>query len=100
MDRNKVIIRTSIVGIVANVLLASFKALVGLAVHSTAMVLDAVNNFKDLERVLCHNARRVDREITEQSTSDHVDMTDGFDLRDLWEVREFGIVGGEKTVQE
>ena len=32
----------------ANVLLASFKALVGVAVHSTAMVLDAVNNFSDV----------------------------------------------------
>jgi cation diffusion facilitator family transporter len=46
--REKTIVRTGIIGIVANVLLASFKALVGVAVHSTAMVLDAVNNFSDV----------------------------------------------------
>ncbi len=47
-SREKTIVRTGIIGIVANVLLASFKALVGVAVHSTAMVLDAVNNFSDV----------------------------------------------------
>ncbi|MDY6339735.1 MAG: cation diffusion facilitator family transporter [Saccharofermentans sp.] len=47
-SREKTIVMTGIVGIVANVLLASFKALVGVAVHSTAMVLDAVNNFSDV----------------------------------------------------
>lgn len=47
MDRSKQIIRTSIVGIVVNVLLASFKALVGLLAHSVAIVLDAVNNLSD-----------------------------------------------------
>ena len=48
VSREKIIVRTGIIGIVANVLLASLKALVGLAVHSTAMVLDAVNNFSDV----------------------------------------------------
>lgn len=48
ISREKTIVRTGIIGIVANVLLASFKALVGLTVHSTAMVLDAVNNFSDV----------------------------------------------------
>ena len=47
MDRNKVIIRTSIIGIIANVFLAGFKAAVGLAAHSIAVVLDAVNNLSD-----------------------------------------------------
>lgn len=47
-SREKTIVMTGIVGIVANVLLASFKALVGVAVHSTAMVLDAVNSFSDV----------------------------------------------------
>ena len=47
-SREKTIVMTGVVGIVANVLLASFKALVGFAVHSTAMVLDAVNNFSDV----------------------------------------------------
>ena len=48
ISREKTIVRTGIIGIVANVLLASFKALVGLTVHSTAMILDAVNNFSDV----------------------------------------------------
>jgi len=48
ISREKVIVRTGIIGIVANLLLASFKMLVGFAAHSTAMVLDAVNNFSDV----------------------------------------------------
>ena len=47
MNRSKEIIRTSVVGIVANVLLASFKAVVGLLANSVAVVLDAVNNLSD-----------------------------------------------------
>lgn len=47
MDRNKIIIRTSIIGIIANVLLAAFKAAIGLLSHSVAVVLDAVNNLSD-----------------------------------------------------
>ena len=47
MDREKIIIRTSIIGIIANVFLASFKAAVGLLSHSIAIVLDAVNNISD-----------------------------------------------------
>ena len=46
-NREKTVIRTGIVGIVANVLLAGFKAAAGLAVNSIAMVLDAVNNLSD-----------------------------------------------------
>lgn len=45
--RDKVIIRTSIVGIAANVMLAVFKAAVGLAANSIAVILDAVNNLSD-----------------------------------------------------
>ena len=47
MDRSKQIIRTSVIGIITNVLLAGFKALVGLLAHSVAIVLDAVNNLSD-----------------------------------------------------
>ncbi len=46
-SREKTIIRTSIIGIVANVFLAGFKAVVGLMTHSIAIVLDAVNNISD-----------------------------------------------------
>ncbi len=45
--RSRGIVKTSIVGIVANVLLASFKAVVGLLSNSIAIVLDAVNNLSD-----------------------------------------------------
>lgn len=47
MNRNKVIIRTSIIGILANVFLASFKAVVGFFTNSIAISLDAVNNLSD-----------------------------------------------------
>ncbi len=46
-SRKKTIIRTSIVGILANVMLALFKAGVGLISNSIAIVLDAVNNLSD-----------------------------------------------------
>ncbi len=46
-QRGKVIIRTSIIGIITNVLLAGFKLLVGLISGSIAIVLDAVNNLSD-----------------------------------------------------
>ena len=46
-QRERVIVRTSIIGIAANVLLAAFKAFVGLAANSIAIVLDAVNNLTD-----------------------------------------------------
>lgn len=46
-NRSKRIIRTSIIGIVANVLLAAFKAFVGILANSVAIVMDAVNNLSD-----------------------------------------------------
>ncbi len=46
-SREKTIIRTSIVGIVTNLLLAAFKAVIGLMTNSIAIVLDAVNNTSD-----------------------------------------------------
>jgi cation diffusion facilitator family transporter len=47
MDRHSQIIRTSWIGIGANVLLATFKAIVGLVAGSVAIVMDAVNNLSD-----------------------------------------------------
>ena len=46
-DRERLIVRTSIVGIVTNLLLAGFKAAVGIISHSIAITLDAVNNTSD-----------------------------------------------------
>ena len=45
--REKKIVRTSIIGILANVFLAAFKAVIGLMSNSIAIVLDAVNNISD-----------------------------------------------------
>ena len=47
MNRSQKIIRTSIIGIIANVLLAAFKAAVGILASSVAIVMDAVNNLSD-----------------------------------------------------
>ena len=47
MERQKTIIKTSILGIVVNVILVVFKATVGLIVNSIAIILDAVNNLTD-----------------------------------------------------
>ena len=47
MDRSSQIIRTSWIGIIANVLLAAFKAGVGILARSVAIVMDAVNNLSD-----------------------------------------------------
>ncbi len=46
-QREQIIVKTSIIGIVTNVVLASFKVLVGLIAHSIAVVLDGVNNLSD-----------------------------------------------------
>ena len=47
MNREQKIIRASITGILANVFLAAFKAVVGILSNSIAVVLDAVNNLSD-----------------------------------------------------
>ncbi len=46
-SRERVIVRTSIIGIAANVLLAVFKTAIGLMSNSIAIVMDAVNNISD-----------------------------------------------------
>ncbi len=46
-SRDAIIVRTSVTGIAANILLAVLKAVVGLASHSIAIVMDAVNNLSD-----------------------------------------------------
>ncbi len=46
-NRNKIIIRTSVIGIIANIFLAGFKAVVGVMANSIAVILDAVNNLSD-----------------------------------------------------
>ena len=45
--REKTIVRTSFLGIGANVLLAAFKAFIGIVSNSIAITLDAVNNLSD-----------------------------------------------------
>ena len=46
-NREKTIVRTSVIGIAANLLLVGFKAFVGLVSNSIAVILDAVNNLSD-----------------------------------------------------
>lgn len=45
--REQIIVKTSIVGIVTNVVLAGFKVFVGLLANSIAIILDGVNNLSD-----------------------------------------------------
>lgn len=46
-NRGKTIVRTSIIGILTNVLIAAFKAVLALFVNSIALLLDAVINISD-----------------------------------------------------
>ena len=45
--RDRIVVRTSILGIIANLILAAFKAVVGILSNSIAVTLDAVNNMSD-----------------------------------------------------
>ena len=47
MTRQEKIIKTSIIGIVVNLILVAFKATIGILVNSIAITLDAVNNLTD-----------------------------------------------------
>ena len=47
MSRQDKIIKTSIIGIVVNLILVAFKAVVGIMTNSIAITLDAVNNLTD-----------------------------------------------------
>lgn len=46
-EREKAIVKTSVIGVIANVMLAVFKAAIGMLSHSIAVTLDAVNNLTD-----------------------------------------------------
>lgn len=48
MEREKKIIKTSILGIIVNIVLVIFKAIIGLIVNSIAIILDAINNLTDV----------------------------------------------------
>lgn len=47
MNREKIIIKTSILGITANVFLSLFKAAVGFLTNSIAIIMDSLNNLSD-----------------------------------------------------
>lgn len=47
MNRDKIIIKTSFIGIIFNIILVIFKMIVGLIVGSIAIILDGVNNLTD-----------------------------------------------------
>lgn len=46
-NREKVVVKTSIISIISNIILVCFKAFVGLLANSIAIILDAVNNLSD-----------------------------------------------------
>ena len=46
-EREKIIVRTSVIGILTNVMLVAFKMVVGIISNSIAIILDAVNNLSD-----------------------------------------------------
>ena len=46
-NREKEIVKTSIIGIIGNFLLVSFKAFVGIIAGSISIIMDAINNFTD-----------------------------------------------------
>ena len=54
VSRDRVIIRTSIIGILTNVFLAAFKAAVGIISNSIAVILGASD-----ARLLCGSGRKV-----------------------------------------
>ena len=47
LSRDQVIVRTSVIGILANLLLVAFKTFVGIVSNSIAVILDAINNLSD-----------------------------------------------------
>ena len=47
-NRDKIIVKTSVIGIVTNIFLATFKAIIGFLSNSIAVILDAVNNLSDV----------------------------------------------------
>ena len=47
MNRDRIIIKTGILGIVVNLILVIFKTIIGLLANSIAIILDAVNNLSD-----------------------------------------------------
>ena len=46
-NREKTVIKTSVISIISNIVLASFKAFVGFLANSIAIISDAVNNLSD-----------------------------------------------------
>jgi cation diffusion facilitator family transporter len=46
-NREKIVVRTSVISILSNILLASFKAVIGILSNSIAIISDAINNLSD-----------------------------------------------------
>lgn len=46
-NREKIIVRTGVIGVSANLFLSAFKALIGILANSISVILDAVNNLSD-----------------------------------------------------
>lgn len=48
MERDKIIIKKSVQGIILNIVLVLFKAIIGFLSNSIAIILDALNNLSDV----------------------------------------------------
>ena len=46
-EREKIVIKTSIISIISNIILAGFKAFIGLLANSIAIISDSINNLSD-----------------------------------------------------
>ena len=57
MTRQGKIVKTSIIGIIVNLILVAFKATVGVLTNSIAITLDAVNNLTDALSSIITNHR-------------------------------------------
>ena len=47
LNREKIVVKTSVISIISNIILAGFKAFIGILANSIAIISDAVNNISD-----------------------------------------------------
>ena len=82
-NREKIIVRTSIIGIIANVLLAAFKAFVGMMSNSVAVIMDAVNNLSDALSSVIHHFMEQCRQLNGSYGGEFIKVDLSGDLTDV-----------------
>ena len=75
VSRDSVIIRTSVIGILTNVFLAAFKAVIGIVSHSIAVTLDAAKNEEAAVKcaVRCDEGFKIDGDVSIAISGDSAD---------------------------